>query len=219
MPKHESETFVDDTFHCIRFDPTDKIKSYLEKFYELIHSYHEVNLLKINPDKTQLMFVSKPKYKPLTKHLTFKAKSYEIKPVLCLKVLGSFISHDLDNEREISQLIPLLNYRINQFEKLKSYTDFKTRLQFANSFIIGRMTYMMPTYTNLSCHQKDRLHKVLMQTARMALNSYCLGKSIEFILSKYNWVDINEMIKLSSLKFINNLLLSQKPWTLYYKLN
>ena len=73
----------------------------------------------------------------------------------------------------------------------------------------------MPTYTNLNGSQRGRLHKVLMHAARMTLNSYCFKKSIDFILGKCNWLDINEMIKLSSVKFINNVLITQKPWGLY----
>ena len=217
-PKHDIDTFVDDSFNTIAFEPSAKIKTYLEKYYELMHSYYNANMLKINPQKTKLMFVSKHKYRPLTKNFTFKAKGHEIKPVPCLKILGSFVSHDLSQEREISQLLSTLNHRVNQFEKLKKYTDFHTRLQFSNSYILGRLVYMMPTYTNLNVNQKDRLHKLLMRTARMTMNSYCFKKSIDFILGRCKWVDINEMIKLSSLKFINNMLITQKPGTLYSKI-
>ena len=58
LPKHEIETFVDDQFNAIRFEPTAKIRAYLEKYYELIHCYYTTNLLKISPDKTQLMLIS-----------------------------------------------------------------------------------------------------------------------------------------------------------------
>ena len=52
----------------------------------------------------------------------------------------------------------------------------------------------------------------------MTINSYCFKKSIDYILGCCNWVDINEMIKMSSLKFINNMLVTQKPGTLYSKI-
>ena len=77
---------------------------------------------------------------------------------------------------------------------------------------------MMPTYTNLNNNQKDRIHRLIMRTARMTLNSYCFKKSVDFILGSCNWMDINEMIKLSAVKFINNLLIKQKPEYLYSKL-
>ena len=135
LPKHELNTFVDDSFSTIAFDPNAKIKGYLEKYFELMFSYYNSNMLKLHPDKTQLMFVSKPKFRPLAKNVSFKAKTHVIKPSPSLKILGSILSHDLSNERELSHLIPILNNRINQFEKLKQYTDFHTQLQFSNSTI------------------------------------------------------------------------------------
>ena len=76
----------------------------------------------------------------------------------------------------------------------------------------------MPTYTNLNKCQKDKLHKIIMRMGRMTLNSYCFKKSIEYILGQCNWFDINEMIKLSSLKFIHQVITSANPPTLYSKL-
>merc|ERR1711954_289343 len=45
-----------------------------------------------------------------------------------------------------------------------------------------------------------------------------MGKSIDYILGSCNWVDVNEMIKMSARKFINNILFNQKPGTLYSEL-
>ena len=65
---------------------------------------------------------------------------------------------------------------------------------------------------------KDRLHKVLMRAARMTINSYCFKKSIDYILGLCKWHDIDEMIKWCSLKFMNNMLTSQKPKSLFNKI-
>ena len=75
----------------------------------------------------------------------------------------------------------------------------------------------MPTYTNLNKSMKDRLHRVLMRAARMTINAYCFKKSIDYILGQCKWHDIDEMIKMCSLKFMNNMLTSQKPKSLFKK--
>ena len=135
-----------------------------------------------------------------------------------MRELKYSISTELSWQRPILHTFYLLlDNRINQFERLKSYTNFETRLQFSNAYIIGRLV-SMPTYTNFTNQQKDRLHRVLMRTARMTLNSYCFKKSIDYILGRCTWVDIDKMIKSAALKFINNLLLIQKPGELYSKL-
>ena len=214
LPHHDTDNFVDDSNSVIGFEKNAKIRTYLEYYFKLLDAFYNSNLLKINPDKTQLMFVCKSNLKPIVKNLTFLAKGHIIKPKPSLKILGSYISHDLSNEREICNLIPILNNRINQFEKLKKYTNFHTRLQFSNSYIIGRLIYMMPTYTNLNKCQKDKLHKIIMRPGRTTLNSYCFKKSIEYILGQCNWFVINEMIKLSSLKFIHQVITPSNPPTL-----
>ena len=79
LPTHEINTFVDDTFNTIAFEPNSKIKTYLEKYFALLNSYFNSNMLKVNPQKTGLMFVSKHKYRLITKFLSFKAGNFEIK--------------------------------------------------------------------------------------------------------------------------------------------
>ena len=76
----------------------------------------------------------------------------------------------------------------------------------------------MPTYTNLNKNMRDRLHKVLMRAARMTIDSYCYKKSIGYILGCCKWLDIDEMIKLHSLKFINSLVTTNKPGMLCSKI-
>ena len=44
FPEHEVNFFVDDSFNNIAFEPSAKIKTYLERYNELMHSYCDVNL-------------------------------------------------------------------------------------------------------------------------------------------------------------------------------
>ena len=37
--KHDVDTFVDDSFNCIAINSTAIVKPYLEKYYELMHSF------------------------------------------------------------------------------------------------------------------------------------------------------------------------------------
>ena len=180
--------------------------------------FYNSNMLKINPDKHQFMISARPKLLEGTKNLTFLSETHIIKQKASLKILGSYITPDLSPEREICSLIPILNNRINQLEKLNKYTTFQTRLQFLNGFVIGRMTYMFPTYTNLNLNQIGRLHRVLMRSARTCHNSYCFKQNISTILERCNWRDIKEQLILSSLNFCHNMLQNQAPHYLFNQL-
>ena len=60
---HTTINFVDDSTNIISFKDHSQIKNYLTNYYKLIHSFYNINKLKINADKTQLLLNYKEKYK------------------------------------------------------------------------------------------------------------------------------------------------------------
>ena len=45
-----------------------------------------------------------------------------------------------------------------------------------NAFVMGKLTYMLPLYMNAPSYLIDKLHKVVMTAARVAIGSYCPKK-------------------------------------------
>ena len=60
---------------------------------------------------------------------------------------------------------------------------------------------MLPLYNNTPGYLKTKLHKIIMKTARSAIGDYCFKKSITYILNKCKLMNIDNMIKYSSLVF------------------
>ena len=83
---------------------------------------------------------------------------------------------DLSNKTEINKPVSTLHYRLNELNKISQYTDFKTRLAFVNSHVIGKLTYRLPLYMHCTAQNIDKLHKVLMKSARLCIGSYCFKK-------------------------------------------
>ena len=83
------------------------------------------------------------------------------------------------------------------------------------------MIYMLPLYNNLPLYLRNKLHKILMKSARSAIGNYCYKKSTSYILNKCKWLNINNMIKYSSLVFIHNIIKNKKPKSILgiYKTN
>ena len=57
--------YMDDSNNVITFDNQNKIKNYLEAYYNLIQNYYNINKLKINADKTNLLLIYEDKYKQI----------------------------------------------------------------------------------------------------------------------------------------------------------
>ena len=70
---------------------------------------------------------------------------------------------------------------------------------------------MLPIYNNIPNYLKTKLHKIIMKSARSAIGDYCFKKSITYILNKCKWLNIENMIKYSSIVFIHNVIKNNKP--------
>ena len=120
------------------------------------------------------------------KNFSFRAENYVIKRSNVIKILGTYIQTDLKLDREVSNLCSNLHNRIHNLKQINEYTDFDTRLSFLNSFVIGKIKYMLPLYMNAPGILLNQLHKVLMASARLVIGSYCFKKSCSYIFKNVN---------------------------------
>ena len=118
-------------------------------------------------------------------------------------------------ESEINKLVSNLHNKVHNIRVLTKFTDFKTRLQFANSFIVGKLNYMLPLYSNLTVFNFHKLHKLLMTAARVVVGNYCYKKSCKYILDKCKWMNIGDMIKYRGLSFLHKILTTHQPTSLF----
>ena len=98
-------------------------------------------------------------------------------------------------DSEINKLSSVLHNRINNIKIITKYTDFKSRLNFVNAFVLGKLNYMLPIYNNLPGYLNNKLHKIIMTAARTVIGNYCFRKSNLYILNKCNWMNVKNMIK------------------------
>ena len=70
---------------------------------------------------------------------------------------------------------------------------------------------MLHIYNNVPKYIMNKLHKVLMKSARCAIGNYCFRKSTSYILDKCKWMTIEKIITYSSLVFIHNIIKHKIP--------
>ena len=211
---HIDVQFVDDNTSVISTNNHGLLKGYVESYFSLLKEYYNANKLKVNPSKTHYMVVCKNRLRPIFKNFFIKVDNFIIKPSSTLKILGVFVSQDLKWDKEISKLSSNLHNRLNNIKKLNKFTNFKTRIQFVNSFVVGKLRYMLPIYMNSTLDNINRLHKVVMTAARTSIGNYCIRKSTSQILEICKWLPIRQMIMYSSLCIIHKVLTTYLPHSL-----
>ena len=213
--EHLTVNFVDDSNNIITFQDQNQIKNYLESYYKLIHNFYNINKLKINADKTNLLLIYKDKYKQTLNNFHFKAEQFKIFSKNTIKILGFYIQSDLKYETEINKLVSTLHNRINTIRQISKYTDFKTRLKFLNANVMSKLNYMLPFYSSITEELTHKLHKVIMTSARMAIGDYCYKTHCNKILARCNWLPIRYMINMAQCNFIHKILTNQSPTKIF----
>lgn len=218
---HQITNFVDDNSNIISFKNHEDIKNYLENFFLLLKRFYNINKVKLNSDMTKLTIVLKNSMESIFKNFTFRAGNDTIKNCSSIKILGTIIKSDLKLDKSINELCSVLHHRIHNIRRLTPFTDFDTRKKFLRAFVIEKLIYMVPIYSISTQLNIQKLHKIIMTAARTAIGNFCFKKSISFILSKWDWFDIYDLIKYSSLNIIHKIQKLKKPQSLvsYFRTN
>ena len=75
---HSRMNFVDDSTNIMGFSKFENIKPYLESYYTLIHTFYNINKLKINDDKNQLTIIAPAKFNKQIHTFTFSENNFQI---------------------------------------------------------------------------------------------------------------------------------------------
>ena len=202
---HKTINYVDDSTSVIGFKDKLKLKKYLDKYFELIDIFYTCNKLLINPDKTKLIIMSSKKLRKYVKDITFKAGNFIIKQDENIKILGTIIQNNHKNDKQVNSIISKSYYKLHEIIKIKNYIKFNSRKSFINSIVMGILYYNLPLYFNISKKLNQKLHKLQMTCCRIIMGGNCYRISNVKLLSKCNWLSINNMIRHSTLTFIHKI--------------
>ena len=74
---------------------------------------------------------------------------------------------------------------------------------------------MLPFYSNLTDELTQKLHKVVMTSARMAIGDYCYKVKCDKILARCNWLPIRYMINVSQCIYLHKIITNKSPQKIY----
>ena len=124
----------------------------------------------------------------------------------------------MNKKAELNNLIKNIEYRTMMMKRIKNFTTIVQRKKIANAVIIGKINYMLPTYSNLTVMQLQKLHVVLMKAAKTTIGQPCFRWTNQKILETVGWIPIRQMIEKAKLKVLHNIILTKQPKMLYQQL-
>ena len=143
------------------------------------------------------------------------ADIYKIVPKPTITILGFILSDSLKNDCQINSLASNLHHKMKTLRDVLKYASQKSRINFLNSIVIGKLNYLLPLLNNCSSSAHSKLHKIVMTAARTGIGNYCYKQSVSKILRQCKFMNIDQMIKVSCLKFAHSLILNRIPESTY----
>merc|ERR1712240_991041 len=202
---HTTVNFVDDSTNIISTLDTKTIKQYLDKFYNLLEAVYNINKLKINKDKTELLIICKQKYRKDTKNIRMTASGHKVKQVSKAKILGYTLSNDLKHDKHISALTANINNRLYNIRKISQNSTIKARNILTKAIVIGKINYCLPLLCNARKAEIIDLNTLITKSCRTIMGSRCPRWTNQRLLNRCNMPTIQQNINSQALNYIHRL--------------
>merc|ERR1712240_336849 len=216
---HTTVNFVDDSTNIISTLDTKTIEQYLDKFYKLLEAVYNINKLKINKDKTELLIICKQKYRKDTKKIRMTASGHKVKQVNKAKILGYTLSNDLKHDKHISTLTANINNRLYNIRKISQNSTIKARNILTKAIVIGKLNYCLPLLCNARKAEIIDLNTLITKSCRTIMGSRCPKWTNQRLLNRCNMPTIQQSINNQALNYIHRLQSIKIPTALFNMYN
>ena len=139
--EHECTNVVDDSNLVVKFENSEKANVYFKHYFNLLKVFYNTNELQINDDKTNLLAVSKPNKKKYADKIELETEKKKVVPQEQIKILGWITNQRMDLEANANGMIRQVNNMIHVGNGIVKYMSEKTRISYAKSNMMSRITY------------------------------------------------------------------------------
>ena len=209
--EHTTVNFIDDSNSVISFGDANEAEEYVQTYFEVLKIYYNDMKLKLNPEKTTLMVISRPNQKRIKENIKIVEEDEEIRPDPQIKILGWYSNERLDQETNINMTINTINSMLNKLKPVEKVLTTKTRIMISRSLMISRLMYGMPLFLGETQKNRYKIHQTVMKLSRWSLKSYCFKTSVKEICQRVGWETPRQMLLKSSAMFILNIIQNRKP--------
>ena len=187
-------------------DPTISCKEKLENCLIDIKKWMLTNKLKLNDDKTELLFCNPRGFHFDCNSLMFGSE--KIVSSTSAKNLGVYFDQELSLDFQISNLCKQLYIELRRLKHISYFLDTTALKKIASSFILSRIDYCNSLYANLPLCKLNRIQSLQNYAARILLKKSKYDH-VKPLLQELHWLPVRFRIdyKIAILVFkcLNNL--------------
>ena len=156
--------YADDTQLYISFKPADDknlVTERIESCLSDIKRWMQHNYLKLNPDKTNIIFMGSKKDLQAFSDLKISQDKQEINSSDVVRSLGVLLDNQLTMTQEINQKCSQAYYHLRNMGRIKRCLDEKRRIMLVQSLVLSKMDYCNSLLANVPEYLLKKLQRVM----------------------------------------------------------
>ena len=164
-------SYADDSHLCVGFDPLVNYAETVEKMQSCImqiEGWMKSNYLQLNVDKTEVLFVAKPREHSTFSNLslTIGKKCFVSSSTVPMESLGVYFDNTMSIRRIVSETVKRCHYNLKRLHRLRYTLSVKHKMLLVKSFILSRVDYCSVLLANASALEIKRLQTVINKSMR-----------------------------------------------------
>ena len=218
----DSVHFVDDSTVIFSSNDPARISNKLSAHYSAISEYMAANKFVINPDKTHLMVMAPRRLAVRRAEVEIVADNFIIKPSESQKLLGITLHQSMTWNHQIrdgkESILRQLTSRVNGLRKLAPRATMKTKLMLANGIVMSKLTYGLAVWGRCQEYLRKALQVQQLTAARAVCGYTSFYWSTSKLLSKCNWLSVNQLYWQQVLTTTHKTMTAKKPVNIYCRM-
>ena len=166
----------------------------LESCISEIRVWMTHNLLKLNDDKTDIIYIASPHFAKSISVPTIKVDDTQIEPSLKVKNLGVIFDQFLTMDDHITTVCKASYFHLKNIRSLKPYLSREALLTVTHSFITARIDYCNGLLYGITEHNINRLQRIQNCAARLITNTKKYDH-ITPVLYTLHWLPIRQRVQ------------------------
>ena len=202
-----SNMFVDDHTSVVSGNTEEELLKNIQQEFIRIKTYLTEHKMQINPEKTQLMFLS-PTESQKNKVIPIDGASLTHQNQI--RILGMNISSDLKWDYHIkhgtANMLKSINAKNALIRSVRGLIPVNALGMIANNLINSTILYGAPIWAATSQENLDLIQKSQIRAARLVINQkWQKGKKShrQNLLNKLNWPNVRQIIQSATLKLVH----------------
>ena len=211
--EHETTNFVDDGNSMISFEDENEANHYLNRYFDILKHFYNLNQLKLNPEKTSILVIAKKTVKERNTDIRIITEPGEddVEPKKSINVLGWIFNSRLSMDESLQKINTKIKVIMSKVKTITPYMTEKQRLTFANSYMMPLLNYGVQSYVTENQTIKQKYYRITMNIARWVKQSYCFRMSCNKILKTLKWQLPNQKMKKEAVKLIHQVMMTKQP--------